>query len=81
MDAERVRVHSSKYLNNGIEQDHRRVKQRIRPMLAFKHFDTAAVTINGAELAAKIGTQQFNLGKLPGRPKTIPEIWAAVVAA
>ena len=32
----RVRVRSSKYLNNGIEQDHRRVKQRIRPMLGFK---------------------------------------------
>ena len=29
----RVCVRSSKYLNNGIEQDHRRVKQRIRPML------------------------------------------------
>ena len=32
----RVRVRSSKYLNNGIEQDHRRVKQRIRPMLGFQ---------------------------------------------
>src|SRR3954463_807006 len=30
----RVRVRSCKYLNNGIEQDHRRVKQRIGPMLA-----------------------------------------------
>src|ERR1700750_1774716 len=42
----RVRVRSSKYLNNGIEQDHRRVKQRIRPMLGFKCFQTAAVTIS-----------------------------------
>ena len=41
----RVRVRSSKYLNNGIEQDHRRVKQRIRPMLRFQRFQTAAVTI------------------------------------
>ena len=29
----RVRVRSSKYLNNLIEQDHRRIQQRLRPML------------------------------------------------
>jgi putative transposase len=27
----RVKVRSSQYLNNLVEQDHRRVKQRIRP--------------------------------------------------
>src|SRR3989475_5621832 len=37
----RVRVRSSKYLNNVVEQDHRRLKQRIGPMLGFKRFDTA----------------------------------------
>jgi transposase-like protein len=31
-----VQVRSSKYLNNVVEQDHRRIKQRIRPMLGFK---------------------------------------------
>jgi hypothetical protein len=76
----RVRVRSSKYLNNGSEQDHRRVKQRIRPMLGFKRFQTAAVTISGIELAAKIRKQQFKVGKLPRRPSTIPAIWTAVVA-
>ena len=34
----RVQVRSSKYLNNTIEQDHRRVKQRLRPMLGLKSF-------------------------------------------
>src|SRR5215831_13739340 len=34
----RVRVQSSKYLNNTIEQDHRRVKQRLGPMLGLKSF-------------------------------------------
>lgn len=77
----RVRVRSSKYLNNGIEQDHRRVKQRIRPMLGFKRFHTAVVTISGIELAAKIRKRQFKVGKLQGRPTTIPAIWAAVIAA
>jgi hypothetical protein len=47
----RVKVRSSQYLNNVVEQDHRRVKQRIRPMLGFKRFDNAAVTISGIELA------------------------------
>jgi hypothetical protein len=50
-------------------------------MLGFKRFDTAAITICGIELAAKIRKQQFKIGKLPGRPKTTPEIWAAVMAA
>jgi len=49
-----VKVRSSQYLNNLIEQDHRRVKQRIRPMLGFKRFDNAAVAISGIELAEKI---------------------------
>src|SRR3954463_3567503 len=77
----RVRVRSSKFLNNGVEQDHRRVKQRIGPMLGFKRFHTATVTISGIELAAKIRKHQFKVANLPGRPKTIPAIWAAVVAA
>jgi transposase-like protein len=38
----RVRIRSSKYLNNVVEQDHRRIKHRIRPMLGFKRLETAA---------------------------------------
>ena len=34
----RVLVRSSKYLNNLIEQDHRRIKQRLRPMSGLKSF-------------------------------------------
>jgi transposase-like protein len=34
----RIRARSSMFLNNGVEQDHRRVKQRIGPMLGFKRF-------------------------------------------
>jgi transposase-like protein len=77
----RVRVRSSKYLNNGIEQDHRRVKQRIRPMLGFKRFDTATFTISGIELVAKIRKHQFKTGNLPGRPAKVLAIWAGIVAA
>jgi transposase-like protein len=42
-------VRTSRYLNNLIEQDHRRVKQRVRPMLGFNRFDHAAITISGIE--------------------------------
>jgi transposase-like protein len=77
----RVGVRSNKYLNNIVEQDHRRIKHRIGPMLDFKRFDTAAITICGIELAAKIRKQQFKIGKLLGRLRTTPGIWAAVLAA
>ena len=77
----RVRVRSSRYLNNMIEQDHRRIKQRTRPMLGFKRFDHAAVTISGIELVQKIQKYQFKTGKLGGRSATMPELWNAVLAA
>ena len=79
--SKRVRVRTSRYLNNAIEQDHRRVKQRLRPMLGFKGFQTAAIVIGGIELAEKIKKGQFKLGKLGGRTTTMPEIWRAALAA
>jgi transposase-like protein len=77
----RVRVRTSKYLNNAIEQDHRRIKQRLRPMLGLKSFQNAAIVIGGIELAGKIKKGQFKLGKLSGRTATMPEIWHAALAA
>jgi transposase-like protein len=77
----RVRVRSNKYLNNVIEQDHRRVKQRLRPMLGLKSFRTAAVVIGGIELAEKIKKGQFKIGKLGGGTARMPEIWQAALAA
>src|ERR1700726_2750665 len=72
----RVRIRSSKYLNNVVEQDHRRIKQRIGPMLGFKRFDTAAVTIRGIELAEKIKKNQFNLRLLTEKIATARELWS-----
>src|SRR3984893_15441518 len=76
-----VQVRSCRYMNNVIEQDHRRIKQRIRPMLRFKRFETAAVTIRGIELAEKIKKQQFNLKPLTRKATTAPEMWASVLAS
>jgi transposase-like protein len=77
----RVKVRSSQYLNNLVEQDHRRVKQRIRPMLGFKRFDHAAVTISGIELAEQIKKGQFKTGKFGKRKSTLSELWNAALAA
>ena len=77
----RVKVRSSQYLNNLVEQDHRRIKQRIRPMLGFKRFDHAAVTISGIELAEQIKKGQFKTGKFGNRKSTMSELWNAALAA
>ena len=77
----RVKVRSSEYLNNLVEQDHRRSKTRIRPMLGFKRFGNAAVTISGIELAEQIKKGQFKTGKFGKRKATISELWNAALAA
>jgi transposase-like protein len=49
----RIQVRSCKYLNNVIEQAHRRIKQRVKPMLGFKRFETAAVMIRGIPVSKR----------------------------
>jgi transposase-like protein len=74
-------VRMSKNLNNLIEQDHRRVKQRIYPMLGFKKFANASVTISGIELVQKIKKGQFDTTKLTNRMGgRVPHVWEAVLA-
>ena len=76
-----TKVRSSKYLNNLIEQDHRGVKLRIGPMLGFKWFRTAAITIAGIELLRRIHKGQFDLGRLRLKERSAPAVWNAVLAA
>ena len=76
-----TKLRSSKYLNNLIEQDHRGVKSRIGPMLGFKHFKVATVTIAGIELLHRIRRGQFNLRRLRLDGEGAPAIWNAVLAA
>ncbi len=74
-------VRTNKYLNNLIEQDHRRAKQRVRPMLGFKDFKHASTTITGIELIHQIKKDQFDISTLcPARPRT-PQVWEAVLVA
>ena len=53
-----------KYLNNIIEQDHRRIKRLTRPMLGFQSFNTANRTLKGIEaMAMMIKEQTIYLSK------------------
>ena len=76
---EKTKVRSSKYLNNLIEQDHRGMKSRIGPMLGFKRFRTAAITIAGVELLRRIPKGQFDLGRLRLKERSVPAVWNAVL--
>jgi transposase-like protein len=76
-----TKLRSSKYLNNLIEQDHRGVKLRIGPMLGFKRFRSAAITIAGIELSHRIRKGQFDLARLCVDASNVPTVWNAVLAA
>jgi putative transposase len=52
-------IRQVKYLNNVVEQDHRGVKRVTRPMLGFKSFDAAQVTLAGIELMHMLKKQQM----------------------
>ncbi len=45
-----IRIRQSAYLNNRIEQDHRAIKRRVRPMLGFKVVNSARAILSGIEL-------------------------------
>jgi putative transposase len=53
-----IRIRQSAYLNNRIEQDHRAIKRRIRPMLGFKSTTTARVILGGIEMVHMMRKQQ-----------------------
>jgi putative transposase len=54
-----IEVRQIKYLNNIIEQDHRFIKKRTRPMLGFKRFRSASITIAGIECIRMIQKGQI----------------------
>ena len=76
-----VLVRTSKYLNNSVEQDHRRVKQRLYPMLGFKKFENAVITVSGIELALKIRKRQFDTSTVGQTGVRAQQLWEVVLAA
>ncbi len=65
----RIKIRECKYLNNIIEQDHRRTKRLTRPMLGFKNFYAAQRTLAGMEVMTMIKKGQM---KTPKRNKQSP---------
>lgn len=54
-----IELRQSKYLNNLVEQDHRAVKRRVRPMMGFKSFRSTARLIAGIETMRMIKKGQL----------------------
>ena len=48
-DEQKIGIRQNKYLNNLIEQDHRFIKKRTKPMLGFESFLSSKITIAGIE--------------------------------
>ena len=68
-----TKVRTSKYLNNLVEQDHRRVKQRVYPMLVFKGFKNTMKSPTLYKISGKAGrlgqkplAKSEALGPMPG---------------
>jgi putative transposase len=53
-----IQIRQSQYLNNCIEQDHRAIKRRVRPMLGFQSVVSARVILGGIELIHMMRKQQ-----------------------
>jgi transposase-like protein len=61
-----IRIRQSRYLNNRIEQDHRVVKRRVRPMLGFKSVNSARAIIGGIEMIHMMRKGQAKYACNPG---------------
>jgi transposase-like protein len=75
-----MKLRSSKYLNNLIEQDHRNIKARVNVMVGFKRFSNAAIVIAGIELMHRIRKEQFDL-RFNIKDTAAPAVWNAVLSA
>jgi transposase-like protein len=58
-----IELRQSKYLNNLVEQDHRAIKRRVRPMMGFKTFESARKLIAGIEIMHMIKKGQLRCSK------------------
>jgi putative transposase len=72
-----IKIRQRKYLNNIVEQDHRAIKRRTRPMLGFKKFGCARILLSGIELMHMINKGQM---KNHGLERTPAEQFYALVA-
>ena len=59
LSTKNIKIRKVKYLNNIIEEDHRRIKRRIRIMTGFKEFESAQRTLSGIEVVSIIKKDQI----------------------
>ena len=57
--SEKTELRKIKYLNNIIEQDHRFIKRKVKPMLGFRSLSSAKNTICGIEVMHMIKKGQI----------------------
>ena len=58
-EGQQIVIRQNKYLNNIVEQDHRFIKKRTKPMLGFKNFQSAKITLAGIENIRMIQKKQI----------------------
>ncbi|KVN35621.1 IS6 family transposase, partial [Burkholderia ubonensis] len=56
-----IKIRQQKYLNNIVEQDHRAIKRRTRPMMGFKDFHCARILLGGIEVMHMIAKGQMKV--------------------
>jgi putative transposase len=62
-----TQIRQSAYLNNRVEQDHRAIKRRVRPMLGFKSMSSARVILGGIEMIHMMRKGQAKYACTPHR--------------
>jgi len=74
----RIEIRQCKYLNNIVEQSHRFIKKKVRPMLGFKSFESAGVTLAGFEVVRMLQKRQQRYAK--NSSKSVPEMFRLLAA-
>ena len=73
-----ARHRRGRWLNNKVEQDHRRIKRLTRPMLGFQGFWTAKRTLAGIEAMAMLAKGQVCAvprGDMPAQRAFVQQIF------
>ncbi len=73
-----TRHRRGRWLNNRVEQDHRRVKRRTGPMLGFESFVTARRTLAGVEAMAMLAKGQVRAvprGDMPAQRAFVHQLF------
>jgi transposase-like protein len=77
-----ARHRRGRWLNNLVEQDHRRIERRTGPMLGFQSFRTARRTLAGVEAVAMLSKEQVRavpVNDMPARRAFVHQAFGLAV--